>query len=936
MSDYIKKDYSSDDIDSILEQVRDLRKTEEVETDTPSKEWSVEDIDRLIAQSNGEEYIPPKKEVLTPAEDFERILSREFDTGIFTVKPLEASPVTEMQDISSGESETEVEGQEKFFSDKPEDDFDISDFEIETVIIPEDEFNGQPEAEPEEAVQTNSDIKLFEDASESVEKIFGKKNEIEDNPHIDESEYRTRFFKKITVENTAEIDTEPTGPIEKSGILVEKGSEPSEAGLDPMPKVLAAEKAKELDDEKTRVMRTADNADFPPKSDDVDGQITLSGFDSIPEETLPEQASENDVEETLWERRRRKAASFTLSGGLDLDSEFEGEFSASPDEVAREEKARRKAARRLELEEKIESKTIGIEYTNPDERAEMHTRLTRRASKSVKSLIASGVLEIILIIVNLMPLLTEKLSIETEIFAKGSLIFYIMNAVLLIVSAVMCGKKFLGGFSDIVGGRASCDSTVSLSIAVALIQNIVVCISSHGEYFPIFTAAAGFSLLLSKAADMLDAERTLGNFEVCAFKYEHNMYAVHSLENEAEIFELGRGLMMGNADLLYSSKLAFPSDFIRNSVSEKRGSRLAGIMLPFTAAASVIVAVLAGIFTKNAVTAVSAFAGCFCICAPVFTSFIPSFIMGFTNIGLNKAGTMIVSLDEAEKIQSANAVVMDSADIFSRSQCTMHGMKDFKNIRIDDVLLYAAALVIKSGGPLRECFEQVISGRQDILPPVKELNYEDKLGISARIHNQKVLLGNRNMLIHHNIDVPDKEVEDKYAHSGRKIIYLAVAEKIAAMFVVSYAVDLSLEPYLRILESNGIQMLVRTNDVNVTEELIASSFGLPQENFRVLSSVAGKLFKRRRDAVSDKLPAGIVHDGTAYSMLRAVASSCNMTSKSKLGNVLQVIFSALGFVLSAALYCTNSADLFSGITAVVFLVAGITVSSALTFLGRTK
>ena len=35
-------------------------------------------------------------------------------------------------------------------------------------------------------------------------------------------------------------------------------------------------------------------------------------------------------------------------------------------------------------------------------------------------------------------------------------------------------------------------------------------------------------------------------------------------------------------------------------------------------------------------------------------------------------------------------------------------MKNYENIRIDDVLLYAAALVIKSGGPLRESFEQVI------------------------------------------------------------------------------------------------------------------------------------------------------------------------------------------------------------------------------------
>ena len=44
----------------------------------------------------------------------------------------------------------------------------------------------------------------------------------------------------------------------------------------------------------------------------------------------------------------------------------------------------------------------------------------------------------------------------------------------------------------------------------------------------------------------MDTQRILGNFEVCAYKYEHNMYAVHPIENESEIFELGRCLMMGN------------------------------------------------------------------------------------------------------------------------------------------------------------------------------------------------------------------------------------------------------------------------------------------------------------------------------------------------------------------------------------------------------
>ena len=154
------------------------------------------------------------------------------------------------------------------------------------------------------------------------------------------------------------------------------------------------------------------------------------------------------------------------------------------------------------------------------------------------------------------------------------------------------------------------------------------------------------------------------------------------------------------------------------------------------------------------------------------------------------------------------------------------------------------------------------------------------------------------------------------------------------MFVVSYAVDRNLGKYFKVLEENGIQVLVRTNDVNVTEELIADSFGLPQETFKVLSAVAGKLFKRRRDAVCDKLPASIVHDGTAYSMLRSVAASCGMESSKKLGTVAQIVLSASASCSARPLYCTGLGSLMSGLTALGFLVVGLAVCSGVALINK--
>lgn len=934
---------SDSELEAILEEVRrgTLTADSAEEESEPSKTWSLDDIDRLIAQTNGEEYVPKKKEPLTPAEDFKRILRRsEMDTEMFTVKPLSelSEPEPETRDISSVSEEAEVEGQETFFS-SDSDDFDESLFEIETVIVPEDIPEPPPIEKPEEPKGPPT-IKPFYEGDSPASEFFKKKDEPqpEKKPeHIGENEYRTRFFTKLRLEDTAEIEVEPNGPVDKSGIVLERSGRSAEGGLDPLPKVRAAEDVVREGDDKTKVISGTMPAVKEAKDDEsdvVEGQIMLTGFDDIPAEVLPEKTSESDVEEELWEKRRQKAKNFRIVNSPELDDGFESDMEAPAEDVLREEKARKKRERKQAIEAE-ESRRVDKEYSDPAERSELHVRLGELNKKATVGLVIAAALQFIMIIFNIIPLLADRLSLSTEIFSMNSPVPNIINAVMLIIAAAIGNERFFDSITGIFKGRVTSHTPSALAIAVALIQNtLAAVVGGQGAEVTVFSVAAVFGVVIEKLADKLRAERTLGNFEVCAYKYEHNMYAVHPIENESEIFELGKGLLMGNAELLYSSKVGFTTGFLKNSAADSSDRRLVRLLLPCSAAASVICAVAVGIINKSAMAAISAFAGTFCVTSPLFVSIIPALIERVNGRRLNPEGTMIVSLDSAEKTAAANAVVMDSADIFDRSRCTMHGMKNYENIRIDDVLLYAAALVIKSGGPLRESFEQVIDDRQDLLPPVRELTYEDKLGIAARIHNQKVLFGNRNLLVHHNIQMPDKAIEEKYSHDGRKVIYLAVAESIAAMFVVSYAVDRNLGKYFKVLEENGIQVLVRTNDVNVTEELIADSFGLPQETFKVLSAVAGKLFKRRRDAVCDKLPASIVHDGTAYSMLRSVAASCGMESSKKLGTVAQIVLSALGFVLSTALYCTGLGSLMSGLTALGFLVVGLAVCSGVALINK--
>ena len=54
----------------------------------------------------------------------------------------------------------------------------------------------------------------------------------------------------------------------------------------------------------------------------------------------------------------------------------------------------------------------------------------------------------------------------------------------------------------------------------------------------------------------------------------------------------------------------------------------------------------------------------------------------------------------------------------------------------------------------------------------------------------------------------------------------------------------------------------------------------------------------------------------------------------RLGEIVQIVLSALGFVLSLALYCTSLGAVFNGLTAAAFLGLGLAVSAGAVFLNR--
>lgn len=72
------------------------------------------------------------------------------------------------------------------------------------------------------------------------------------------------------------------------------------------------------------------------------------------------------------------------------------------------------------------------------------------------------------------------------------------------------------------------------------------------------------------------------------------------------------------------------------------------------------------------------------------------------------------------------------------------------------------------------------------------------------------------------------------------------------------------------LEKYGVSVLVRTTDPNITEELVEQYFDLPHGFVKVISPVAGKMFKELYETVKPSGDCKVIHDGSVYTLLEVV------------------------------------------------------------------
>lgn len=613
-------------------------------------------------------------------------------------------------------------------------------------------------------------------------------------------------------------------------------------------------------------------------SDESD-QIVLEGFEDATDKI--DKIDEEVAEKQLKQRRQEKVNKFRL---------FSPDISGDKQSAVKNEYRR-----------------------DDDKTAFMEKLFASKSSFTLKGSITA------VIAIPLLLLAIFKDSAYMPSFLLDYTAYLVTQLVLYVLLLAVNMKNIIFGFKLSKGINYS--FPISVASILVLVHTILLVADSNlyisdGIALPLVMA---FAFLMTNFGKYLLTRRIIDNFEFLINQDEK--YTVETIVNTVDATIISRGLLTGEANLKTSIKTDFSTNFLDISCSDEPADKIAKTAGTAMLVLSIILFAVFSIVRGDWHIGINIGMCALCISLPTISIFnTNSALLGISKI-LKDSGAMINGFEGAVMVNDANAIVIEAQDLFGKNSCEIHGIKTFNGAKADDVILKTAAVIMKTKSPLSYVFDDVIIGKQTILPDVDGVVYEDKLGTSAWIYRKKILVGTRELLIHHGVQVPKEEFEEKYTRKGRKILYLAVTGQIMAMFVVSYSADPKLKKTLRRLEKSGITVLVKSADPFINDESIAELFSLPDGFIRVMNSSNARVFEKYSDMCVEKSPAYVVHDGSALGFVSSMAAAENLEETRKLLSVLITFGSAMGIGLVTMLAILGGISQITPVNIVVFQAA---------------
>ncbi|MDR0223000.1 MAG: hypothetical protein LBI38_05665 [Oscillospiraceae bacterium] len=431
--------------------------------------------------------------------------------------------------------------------------------------------------------------------------------------------------------------------------------------------------------------------------------------------------------------------------------------------------------------------------------------------------------------------------------------FVCVNLVAGVAGMAVCSGVILRGLQNLFKGKADCDSICALPCVLLPVLAAVQLTDTEPLQrwkAHIYVCAAVFALFFNTLGKLLMIVRAKRNFRFISG--DSAKYFAHIIEPDergdaksAGVFT--KGILGELPAPVFLRKTEFLTDYLKNSYCTDLADLICRRLTPLGLGLAVLAGVLAFFLPvggeemrRNICWAATAGGALLSLLSPFSMMFLVNNPLLRASKTLSKSDSVVMGYKAAQRFSKANAAVIDAGLLFPAGSVKFLNVKRCQKpgthnaVSIDESIVIAASLAIKTNSIMSYMFYDMISGDSELLYKIENCIYEVNMGITGWMGSKRVMLGNREQMKHHGVDVPNIKKERKHCPENGEVVYLASGGETVAMFFIEVVPNPAVKGCLKELERNGIALAVRTKDSLVTVNKLSDIFELNPEKIRIL------------------------------------------------------------------------------------------------------
>ncbi len=543
-------------------------------------------------------------------------------------------------------------------------------------------------------------------------------------------------------------------------------------------------------------------------------------------------------------------------------------------------------------ENEFESYTPEKEFESFDDAKTISREFMRKKRSKFLSSILSG-LSLFALLLFLIPPLSETLVSSP----KGATI----ACAIITAISLLANVDMVLALPKIISRKCTCDVPVVLAgISVA-----VLTIYSINNNAVIYEMLLLYAIILFTRAltNFWSISTLLSNFRQIAT--QNPKKSVEFISDGSTAFAMSKNTIDGDVLIATPRRTDFVSGFMKYSTFDTKLSGKIGISCIVSVLLAVVSAVVAFGYFSDAYYAFYFAAVVLCVLAMPILLLINALPLRCTAKKLNRKGAMIAGITAAEHLEAANAAVISSSDMFPSGTITLHSIKVLSENNIDDTILRAASLTESVGSTLAPIFKKIAGTNSSYsLPNSDTVKYEEHLGLSGWVDDERLFIGNRTLMESHGIEVPSVEIDRSILRKGYFPVYLASEGKACALIAIQYNVDPDVAKELRRLTELGVTLLVTNSDPNISENMLCDYFGLYEDSIKIVSGAGTHMYRHAVAPTKQSLAPAAFRTGAM-----TFVTIMNCASRIKKSNALLTICYVLAAVLGIVFFVYSA---FSG------------------------